>query len=185
MVGKIDKIPQLNMYQVPLKQFIKEDHELVILSRKIDWDYLDNELSKYYCSDNGRPWIPIRKISGILMLKRMFNESDESVLVRWIENPYWQYFCGEANFQHDLPFDRTELIKFRQRIGEEGAEKILKASIDLYSSKEVKEKEVLIDTTVQEKNITYPTDTKLHKKIIEKCRKIASEEGIGIFFITF
>jgi transposase, IS5 family len=178
MLAKIDKTPQLNMYQVPLKQFIKEDHELVVLSGKIGWDYLDNELSKYYCLDNGRPGIPIRKISGILMLKRMFNESDESVLLRWVENPYWQYFCGEVIFQHKLPFDRTELIKFRQRIGEEGAEKILKASIDLYCSKEVKENEVLIDTTVQEKNITYPTDTKLHKRIIERCRKITGEEGI-------
>ncbi len=88
MIAKIDKTPQLNMYQVPLKQFIRENHELVILSRKIDWDYLDNELSKYYCPDNGRPGIPIRKISGILMLKRMFNESDESVLLRWVENSY-------------------------------------------------------------------------------------------------
>lgn len=178
MVGKIDKTPQLNMYQVPLKQFIKERHELVVLSRKINWDYLENELSAYYCADNGRPGIPIRKLCGVLMLKRMFNESDESVLQRWVENPYWQYFCGEVNFQHDPPFDRTELIKFRQRIGEAGAEKILKASIDLYSPEEVREKEVLMDTSVQEKNITYPTDTKLHKRIIEKCRKIASEEGI-------
>ena len=75
-------------------------------------------------------------------------------------------------FQHKLPFDRTELIKLRQRIGEARAERILAASIDLFSEKEVKEKEVLIDTTVQKKNKTYPTDAKLHKKIIERCRKI-------------
>lgn len=178
MVTKIDKTPQLDMYKILIRQYIKENHELVLLSGKLNWDKLEKELGIYYCSDNGRPCIPIRKIAGIVMLKRIYNESDEGVLERWVENPYWQYFCGEVYFQHEPPFDRTELIKFRQRIGEEGAEKILAASIDLYSAKEVKEKEVLIDTTVQEKNITYPTDTKLHKKIIERCRKVSKDEGI-------
>jgi IS5 family transposase len=110
----------------------------------------------------------------------MFNQSDESVLDRWVENPYWQYFCGEVYFRHDYPFDRTELIKFRQRIGEKGAEQILKATVNLFEKKEVQEKEVLIDTTVQEKNITFPTDVKLQKKIIEKCRKISKSEGIRL-----
>jgi len=178
MVAKIDKTPQLDMYKIPITQYIKENHDLVLLAHKVNWDKLERDLIVYYCTDNGRPCIPIRKIAGIVILKRMFKESDESVLDRWVENPYWQYFCGEVYFQHDLPFDRTELIKFRQRIGEAGAEKILEASIDLFSEKEVKEKEVLIDTTVQEKNITYPTDTKLHKKIIERCRKISKQEGI-------
>jgi IS5 family transposase len=77
----------------------------------------------------------------MLILKRMFNESDESVLDRWVENPYWQYFCGEVYFQHKLPFDRTELIKFRKRIGDAGAEKILKTSIQLFPKKEYQEKE--------------------------------------------
>jgi len=180
MVAKIDKTPQLEVFKIPIRHFVKEKHELLFLAQKIDWDKLDSELSVYYCPDNGRPGIPIRKIAGIIILKRMFNESDESVLERWLENPYWQHFCGELYFQHELPFDRTELIKFRQRIGEEGAEKILAASIDLFPAKEVKEKEVLIDTTVQEKNITYPTDTKLQKKIIEKCRKIADKEDIKL-----
>ena len=180
MVAKIEKTPQLNMYMTPLSHFIKGDHELILLSQKIDWDTLDKELSVYYCMDNGRPGIPIRKISGIVILKRMFDESDESVLDKWVENPYWQYFCGEVYFQHELPFDRTELIKFRQRIGEQGAERILACSIDLFPAKEIKEKEVLIDTSVQEKNITYPTDTKLQAKIIKRCRKIAKKEGINL-----
>lgn len=110
----------------------------------------------------------------------MFNESDESVLDRWVENPYWQYLCGEVYFQHKVPFDRTELTKFRKRIGEKGAEQILKMSIHLFPKREVKEKEVLIDSTVQEKNITYPTDVKLQKKTIEKCRQIAKKEGIQL-----
>ena len=180
MVGKIDKTPQLDMFKVPLKQSIKENHELVIISKKIDWDVLEDQLSVYYCEDNGRPGIPIRKIAGMLLLKRVYNESDESVIERWVENPYWQYFCGEVYFQHTAPFDRTDLIKFRKRIGEKGSELILKMTINLFSKKEVQEKEVLIDTTVQEKNITYPTDVKLQKKIIEKCRDIANKEGVKL-----
>ena len=180
MVGKKEKNPQLNMFQVPLKQFINESHELVRLSKKIDWESLEKDLSVYYCEDNGRPGVPIRLIVGIIMLRRMFNQGDESVLDRWVENPYWQYFCGEVYFRHDYPFDRTELIKFRQRIGEKGAEQILKATVNLFEKKEVQEKEVLIDTTVQEKNITFPTDVKLQKKIIEQCRKISKGEAIRL-----
>ena len=180
MVGKKEKHPQLNMFHVPLKQFINENHELVELSKKIDWESLEKDLSVYYCEDNGRPGVPIRLIVGIIMLRRMFNQSDESVLDRWVENPYWQYFTGEVYFRHDYPFDRTELIKFRRRIGEKGAEQILKATVNLFEKKEVQEKEVLIDTTVQEKNITFPTDVKLQKKIIEKCRKISKREGISL-----
>ena len=180
MIGKKERNPQLNMFRIPLKQFINESHELVLLSRKIEWEKLENNLSVFYCENNGRPSVPIRLITGIIMLRRMFNQSDESVLDRWVENPYWQYFCGEVFFRHELPFDRTELIKFRQRIGEQGAEVILKASVDLFGARAVQEKEVLIDTTVQEKNITFPTDVKLQKKIIEKCRKIARNEGIRL-----
>jgi IS5 family transposase len=180
MIGKIDKTPQLNMYQVPLVQFINKEHELCQLADRINWDELEKDLSVYYCPDNGRPSIPIRKITGVILLKRMFKESDESAVERWKENPYWQYFCGEVHFQHYWPFDPTELIKFRQRLGEEGMERILKLSIDLFEKREVQEKQVLVDSTVQEKNITYPTDTKLQKKIVEKCREIASDEGIAL-----
>ena len=180
MVQKINKTPQLDIFKTPIVHFIKESHELVSMANKINWDFIEDELGKNYSLDNGRPSIPIRTIAGVVLLKRMFDESDESVIDRWVENPYWQYFCGETYFQHEAPFDRTELIKFRKRIGEEGAEILLKASIDLFPTKETREKEVLIDTTVQEKNITYPTDVKLQKKLIEKCRKIAVVEDIQL-----
>jgi IS5 family transposase len=180
MIGKIDKTPQLEMFKIPIIHFIKENHELVLLSKKIDWDQLETSLGVYYCEDNGRPGIPIRTIVGIILLRRMFDESDESILDRWVENPYWQYFCGEVYFQYEPPFDRTELIKFRKRIGDEGSEQILKMTVHLFPEKEIQEKEVLVDTTVQEKNITFPTDVKLQKKIIEKCRKIARKEEIEL-----
>lgn len=180
MIGKTDKTPQLNIFKIPLNQFINLKHQLCLLSKKIDWDKVEKDFSEYYCVDNGRPSIPIQKIVGVILLKRVYNHSDESVVERWMENPYWQYFCGETFFQYQQPFDPTELIKFRQRVGESGAEKILSLSIDLFEKKEIEEKEVLIDTTVQEKNITFPTDTKLQKRIIEKCRKIAEKEGIEL-----
>jgi hypothetical protein len=102
------------------------------------------------------PVFPIRKVVGVILLGHIFNLSDERVVSNWRGNPYWQHFCGEVNFQHEPPFDPSELIKFRKQIGETGAEKLLKLSIDLFERKEIEEKAVLIDTTVQEKNITFP-----------------------------
>lgn len=178
MVGKQDKAPQLSIFDTPLKRFINLEHELCILSGQIDWDSIEKEFSVYY-SEIGRPSVPIRRMVGLLLLKHIHNLSDEAVVDRWIENPYWQYFSGEKVFQTQKPFDPTEFIHFRKRIGKEGVEKLLKVSIQLFG-KEAQEKEVLIDSTVQEKNITYPTDAKLHKRIIEKVNKIAKQEGITL-----
>ena len=155
------------------------EHELVVLAKRIDWISVEKDFSIYY-PYLGRPAVPIRKMVGSMLLKQMYNLGDETFVARWIENPYWQYFCGETFFQYDKPFDPSEFVHFRKRIGEVGAQKILKLSISLFDSKEVHEKEVLIDTTVQEKNITFPTDSKLHKKIIEGCRKISEKEGIKL-----
>jgi IS5 family transposase len=178
MIGKQDKTPQLSIFDTPLKRFINLQHELCILSHKIDWDLVEEEFSVYY-SEIGRPSVPIRRMVGLLLLKHLFNLSDEAIVDRWIENPYWQYFTGEQVFQTDKPFDPTEFIHFRNRIGEQGAEKLLKLSVQLFG-KEAEEKEVLFDSTVQEKNITYPTDAKLHKRIIEKVNKIARQENIEL-----
>jgi len=176
MVGKQDKAPQLSIFDTPLERFINLEHELCILSGQIDWDLIEQEFSVYY-SEIGRPSVPIRRMIGLLLLKHIYNLSDEAIVDRWIENPYWQYFSGEKVFQTQKPFDPTEFIHFRKRIGKEGAERLLKVSIQLFG-KEAQEKEVLIDSTVQEKNITYPTDAKLHKRIIERVNKIAKQEGI-------
>ena len=179
MKGKFIKHPQLNVFQTPLVSIINMDHELVLLANRIDWKSVDKEFSIYY-PYMGRRAVLVRKMVGSMILKQMYNLGDETFVVRWIENPYWQYFCGETFFQYDQPFDPSEFVHFRKRIGEVGAQKILKLSINLFDSKEVHEKEVLIDTTVQEKNITFPTDSKLHKKIIEGCRKIAEKEDITL-----
>lgn len=178
MVGKQDKSPQLSIFDTPLKRFINLNHELCILSEKIDWDSIEKEFSVYY-SETERPSVPIRRMVGLLLLKHIYNLSDEAMVDRWIENPYWQYFSGEKVFQTQKPFDPTEFIHFRNRIGKEGAEKLLKVSVQLFG-KEAQEKEVLIDSTVQEKNITYPTDAKLHERIIERVNKIAKQKGIPL-----
>lgn len=178
MVGKIPKTPQLNIFRTPLKTFINAQHELCVLAGEIDWNTIEKDFSKYY-SKIGRPSVPIRKMVGLILLKRIYNLSDERVVDRWIENPYWQYFCGEVNFQTEKPIDPSEFVYFRERIGEEGAEKLLKVSIQLFG-KQAKENEVLYDSTVQEKNITFPTDAKLHKKIVEHVRNIASKEDIKL-----
>lgn len=175
MVGKLDKTPQLNIFDIPLERFINLEHELCILSKQIDWDSIEKEFSVYY-SEIGRPSVPIRRMIGLLLLKHIYNLSDEAIVDRWIENPYWQYFSGEKVFQTQKTFDPTEFIHFRNRIGKDGAEKLLKVSVQLFG-KEAQEKEVLIDSTVQEKNITYPTDAKQHKRIIEKVNKIAKTRG--------
>jgi len=179
MKGEFIKHPQLNVFQVPLVSIVNMKHDLVLLAQRIDWKSVDNEFSVYY-PYMGRKAVPVRKMVGSMILKQMYNLGDETFVDRWIENPYWQYFCGETFFQYDQPFDPSEFVHFRKRIGEVGAQKILKLSISLFDSKEVHEKEVLIDTTVQEKNITFPTDSKLHKKIIEGCRKIAEKENITL-----
>jgi len=179
MIGKTNKHPQLNVFRTPLVNMINMDHELVLLAQQIDWEFLEKDFSVYY-PEMGRPAVPVRMMVGSMLLKQMYNLGDETFVARWIENPYYQYFCGETFFQFEKPFDPSEFVHFRNRIGETGAKKILKLSISLFDYKEVNEKEVLIDTTVQEKNITFPTDSKLHKKIVEGCWKISDREDINL-----
>ena len=176
MLGKIKPDSQQNLFKTKLTELINLSHPLVKLSNELSWDKMELEFQNLY-SDQGRPSIPIRKIAGLLMLKEMFKESDESVVERWIENPYWQYFTGEDFFQNKQPFDPSEFVHFRKRLKENGLEFLLSQSVALHPEAK-NEKEVQIDTTVMEKNITFPTDAKLAKKVIDNCTKIAEFEGI-------
>jgi len=182
MVGKIPKTHQLDFFQTPLVNFIDMNHELVQLAHNIDWESVEHDFSGYF-SERGRPSVPVRKMVGLLLLKSLYNLSDERVVAQWRENPYFQYFTGEKVFQKGYPFDPSDFVHFRKRIGKEGAEKLLSLSIRLNLEedgkiKRSKVKEVIVDTTVQEKNITYPTDGKLYKKVIKQCKEIAEREGV-------
>ncbi len=129
---------------------------LIALADTIDWELFDESFAKYY-SDEGRPAKPIRLMVGLLLLKQLKDLSDEEIVVQWKQNPYYQYFCGFDEFQVALPCHPTDLVKFRQRIGSEGAEEIFAMSVSLHG-KDAQEDQVIIDTTVQEKNvITAPS----------------------------
>jgi len=170
---------QLNFLSPTLAEQLNPRHELYLLSNEIDWDYFEKEFEKYY-SDKGRPAHSIRLMTSLLILKSVYNLSDEKLIEEhWEMNAYFQYFSGEIHQKWGQPCAASDLVYFRKRIGEEGIEKVFKHSIDKHG-KDGKDPDVSVDSTVQEKNITYPTDSKLHKKIIDKCVKIAKEEGIRL-----
>ena len=176
MRGKNKEKNQRELFRPMLIDFIDTSHELVLLSEKIDWKYFDTELSKFY-SDKGRSSMPVRLMVGCLMLKRIYNLGDETLAQAWKMNPYMQYFCGMSHFEHKFPFDPSDFVHFRKRIGKEGVEKIFTYSV-LIHGKKAQEKQVLSDTTVQENNTTFPTDAKLAKKVIDKCNAIANSCGV-------
>ena len=131
MLGKIKSDSQQNLFKTRLTDLINLGHPLVKLANEVSWDKMELEFQSLY-SEQGRPSIPIRKIAGLLMLKEMFKESDESVVERWIENAYWQYFTGEEFFQTKQPFDPSEFVHFRKRLKEEGLEFLLSQSVALH-----------------------------------------------------
>ena len=148
------------------------------MANKIDWKSVESDFQEYYI-DFGRPAKPVRLKVSLLILKQLYNLSDESVVAKWVENPYYQYFNGETQFQRVMPCNPSDLVHFRDWVGKEGIEKIFRLSFQL-QGKDAQQKSVSIDTTVQEKNITFPTDLKLAVRIIAKCRKIAEKENIEL-----
>lgn len=161
---------------------LDQKHPLYLLANKINWGVFEENFKPLYSEKMGAPAKPIRLMVSLLILKYLRNLSDENLVEQWSENNYYQYFGGEQFFRPSLPCVATELIAFRHRIGESGMELILRESIQV--NKPPKDDDlgniISVDTTVQEKNITYPTDDKLHKKIIANCLKIASEEGVKL-----
>jgi transposase, IS5 family len=175
MRGKSPK-QQRDLFKPLLTDFIDMEHELVLLANKINWSYFEKEFSTLY-SHTGKPGMPIRLMVGSLMLKRLYDLGDETLAAAWKMNPYMQYFCGMAHFEHKFPCDPSDFVHFRKRLGEEGIEKIFAYSVTLHG-KDAHEKMVLSDTTVQENYTTFPTDAKLAKKVIDKLNAIAGKEGV-------
>ena len=169
---------QLGFYST-FEEQLNHQHPLYILANTINWQTFETAFSKHYSVTMGAPAKPIRLMVSILILKQLRNLSDESVVEQWAENSYYQYFSGEECFSSKQPCVSTELVEFRKRIGEEGVELILKESIRI-NGKDGKKDNLSGDTTVHEKNITYPTDDKLYKKIIKKCQGIADKEDVEL-----
>lgn len=189
-------------FNTTLEEQLIHNHPLYALAGIIDWNKIEIAFEKYYSPTDGRPAKRIRLMVGLLIIKHLRNLSDESLVEQWQENLYYQYFCGERIFNQRPPCEASELVHFRNRIGEKGMQLIFQESIrianeisnnkgktrqDKRKDKSDKgdgswkeEKEVIVDTTVQEKNITFPTDDKLYKVIIKKCVKIAEVEGIEL-----
>lgn len=161
-----------------LREQLDPRHSLRVLAERIPWSTFEESFAELY-SDQGAPAKPVRLMVSLLLLKQMFNLGDETVVARWVENPYWQFFSGFEEFQWQMPCDPSDLVYFRQRIGESGAQLILAVSVQMHGAA-AQEKTVVVDTTVQEKNITHPVDSKLHLRIIEHCRRLASKADIRL-----
>lgn len=161
---------------------LNQKHPLYILADKIDWHRFEEAFTPLYCADNGRPAKPIRLMCGLLILKHVRNLSDESIVEQWSENAYYQYFCGMSEFTPSYPCNASELVHFRKRIGEKGVELILAESIRVNQQDDDRDHHdtAFIDSTVQEKNVTYPTNAKLHKKIIRKVLSIVKSLNLPL-----
>lgn len=178
MLPKTSANTQFSFYQT-FEEQLDHKHPLYILARQIHWQEFEKAFSKHYCENFGAPAKPIRLMVSLQILKHVRNLSDESVVEQWAENAYYQYLSGEKVFASKQPCSSTEMGEFRKRIGEAGIELIFKESIRI-NGKDAEENEATTDTTVQEKNITFPTDSKLHKKIIKHCKSIAAKEGLEL-----
>jgi transposase, IS5 family len=175
---------QNSLLESRLSELLNPREPLIILSKQIAWEMFEKEFGVHFAGYNGQPPKPIRLMVGLLMLQHMENLSDEAVVERWAQNPYWQYFCGYDYLQWGLPIDGSSLVRFRKRIGSSGMDKILSSTIQTAKQvKMVKEKDlklVIADTTVMEKNITFPTDSKLLNKSRKNLVKIAKAEGLSL-----
>lgn len=171
-----------DLFRARLDQFINMRHELVLLARRIDWAFLHEQLAPCF-SEKGRPGLPVRFMAGLSILKDVYGLSDEEVCARWVCDPYFQYFTGEEFFQHVLPHERQNLSNWRKRCGDNLAALIqesLKVAHDAGALKLSDLGRVTVDTTVQPKNVTHPTDAKLMLTAIRKLAALAREEGVRL-----
>ncbi len=171
-----------DLFRARLDQIINMKHELVVLADKIDWAWLDGQLAGYF-SDEGRPAEPVRFMLGMFLLKHTYGLSDEQVWDRWVFDPYFQYFTGEEFFQHDLPHERSGMSHWRKRIGDR-LDILLQESLRLAEDTGALAKRdlarVTVDTTVQPKNVAFPTDARLLETAIHQLGSLAKENGVPL-----
>jgi IS5 family transposase len=173
-----------DLFRSRLDQIIDTEHALVKLARTIDWGFLEAKFGAVYTDDPGRPPLPTRLMAGLAILKHTYDLSDEVLCERWVENPYYQFFCGEEFFQHRLVFDRSSLTRWRHRMGEERLQALIQESLSVAAKTQaIKPSElsrVIVDTTVQPKNVTFPTDAKLLNRAREKLVRLAKLSGVEL-----
>jgi IS5 family transposase len=175
---------QKDLLRPALDQIIDLGHPLVRLAGEIDWGFLDGRFSSVCQPGPGQPGLPTRLVAGLFILKHMHDLSDEVLCARWIENPYYQYFCGELSFCHKLPFDRSSITRWRRRLGEEQLVALLQESLSVAhktGALETKDlQRVAVDTTVQPKAIAHPTDARLMHRALEKLVALAQRSGVPL-----
>jgi IS5 family transposase len=175
---------QNDLFKARLDQIVDLNHALARLTRAIDWRFLEERFGAVYDDDPGRPPLPTRLMAGLAILKHMHNLSDEALCERWVENPYYQLFCGEEFFQHRLVFDRSSLTRWRQRMGEEKlaalVQESLATAVRVKAAKPADFAEVIVDTTVQEKAIGFPTDARLMHRARERLVRLARNHGVRL-----
>jgi IS5 family transposase len=172
----------LEIFKVRLEEIINKEHPLVKLSEAISWKNLEEKLSKNYSEKMGAPAKEIRLMVGLQYLKYMYNESDEMMVQKFVENPYYQYFCGNEYFEHALPIDSSSMTRFRRRMGNQTIEELFKETVKTAEhSNQLKGKDfeqLNVDTTVQEKAISFPTDARLYYKMLKELVEQANKRGI-------
>ena len=173
--------PQEDLFRQQLDNLLNSRHELLRLAQQIPWAQCVERFGPLY-ADRGRPGLPIRLLVGLQYLKHLYALSDDEVVMRWVENPYWQYFCGERYFQHALPIDPSQMTRFRQRIGEGGCEWLLQLTIEVgLATKTIQTahlRQVSVDTTVQPKAVAFPTDARLYLKGLRALVREAKRAGL-------
>ena len=173
-----------DLFRSRLDQIIDMKHQLVKLAAHVNWARLEAVCGEAYTDGPGMPPLPTRLMAGLAILKFTFDLSDEMVCERWVESPYFQYFCGETFFQHQLVFDRSSITRWRQRMGEEKLKSLLQESlaiaIETKAMAPADVAEVIIDTTVQPKNVMFPTDAKLINRAREKLVRLAKANGLEL-----
>jgi len=176
--------PQREMFQIDLEQLIDMSHPLVGLGRCIDWPSFEQAMGSTYHPTQGAPGIATRLMVALHYLKYQLDLSDEDVVAAWVENPYWQHFSGERYFQHRAPIDASSMTRWRQRLGEAGAEQMLRATIEtgikMGAIRPAQLKRINVDTTVETKAIRFPTDARLYNRCRERLVKMARREGLAI-----
>jgi IS5 family transposase len=175
---------QQDLLRSRLDQIVDLNHPLAKLAAKLDWPFLERCLGEAYTDRPGHPPLPTRLMAGLAILKHMHDLSDEVLCERWLENPYYQLLCGEEFFCHRLPFDRSSLTRWRQRMGEERLVALLQESLHLATrtgaAKPADFTQVVVDTTVQPKAITFPTDAKLTHRARERLVTLAKKHRLKL-----